>query len=212
MKQLNTRQFDQATTRRALARIIIKDEHAFRMVELLGFREFCATRMRRFKIPSKQTMARDCFEMFVTVRMSVKKLFQLECRRVCPSTDTWTSNQTINYMCITAHFIDLDWTVQKIILNFCPISNHRGEIIGKAIEKCLNDWGIEKVMTITVDNASSNDTAIAFLKKRLINWPDGCVLIGEFLQMRYFAHCFNVVCSRGFEIGNYFTLSCSGGC
>ncbi|KAF7831479.1 zinc finger BED domain-containing protein RICESLEEPER 2-like [Senna tora] len=40
----------------------------------------------------------------------------------------------------------------------------------KAIEKCLLGWGIEKVFSITVDNASSNDTAVAYLKKRLKNW------------------------------------------
>ncbi|KAF7844465.1 zinc finger BED domain-containing protein RICESLEEPER 2-like [Senna tora] len=45
-----------------------------------------------------------------------------------------------------------------------------GDTIGKAIEKCLLGWGIEKVFSITVDNASSNDTAVAYLKKRLKNW------------------------------------------
>ncbi|WOL10773.1 zinc finger BED domain-containing protein RICESLEEPER 2-like [Canna indica] len=93
-------------------------------------------------------------------------------------------------------------TVQKKILNFYPISSHRGENIGKTIEKCLNDWGIDKVMTITVDNASSNDTAIAFLKKKIKNWPDGCVMDGEFLHMRCSAHCINLIVQDGLKLSS----------
>ena len=62
-------------------------------------------------------------------------------------------------MCLTAHFIDNDWKLHKRIINFCHISSHRSEAIRKAIEKCLRDWGIDKVFTITVD-------AISYLKKK----------------------------------------------
>ena len=33
-------------------------------------------------------------------------------------TDTWTSIQNLNYMVVTAHFIDIYWTYQEKILNF----------------------------------------------------------------------------------------------
>ena len=56
---------------------------------------------------------------------------------VCVTTDTWTSIQNLNYMAVTAHFIDGDWTYQKKILNFCPIANHKGDTIGRAVESCL---------------------------------------------------------------------------
>ncbi|KAG8489788.1 hypothetical protein CXB51_017955 [Gossypium anomalum] len=35
--------------------------------------------------------------------------------------------------------------------------SHKGESIGIVIEKCLLNWGIDKLFTVTVDNASSND-------------------------------------------------------
>ncbi|KAG8473160.1 hypothetical protein CXB51_035123 [Gossypium anomalum] len=44
--------------------------------------------------------------------------------------------------------------------------NHKGESIGMVIEKCLMNWGIDKLFTITVDNASSNDVAIGYLRKK----------------------------------------------
>ena len=39
-----------------------------------------------------------------------------------------------------------------------------GETIGKFIENCLLDWGIDKLLTVTVDNASSNSVIISYLK------------------------------------------------
>ncbi|KAF7822063.1 zinc finger BED domain-containing protein RICESLEEPER 2-like [Senna tora] len=68
----------------------------------------------------------------------------------------------------------------------------RVEIIGKAIEKCLLGWGIENVFSITVDNASSNDTTVTYLKKRMRNW-NGLVCDGDFLHVRCCAHILNLV-------------------
>ncbi|XP_054801510.1 zinc finger BED domain-containing protein DAYSLEEPER-like [Prosopis cineraria] len=51
--------------------------------------------------------------------------------------------------------------------------NHKGDTIGNEIEGCLFYWGIEKVFAITVDNTSSNDSAIVFLKKRLKDLGEG---------------------------------------
>lgn len=66
--------------------------------------------------------------------------------------------QNLNYLCLTAHFIDNEWKLHKRILNFCLIKNHKGETIDRRIEL---SWGISKIFTLTVDNASSNDTAIS---------------------------------------------------
>ncbi|KAM3001275.1 hypothetical protein FF2_037587 [Malus domestica] len=47
------------------------------------------------------------------------------------------------------------------------ITSHKGDDIGRCLKGCLNDWGIDKVFSITIDNASANDTAIAYIKRRL---------------------------------------------
>ena len=65
-------------------------------------------------------------------------------------------------MCIIAHYIDSDWKLNKKIISFVPITSHRGEYIAKGLENCLLDWGLKNIFTVTVDNASSNDTAIGF--------------------------------------------------
>ena len=74
--------------------------------------------------------------------------------------------QNLNYFCLIAHYIDEDWNYHKRILNFCLIPNHKGDTIGRMIKDCLLKRGISKIFTIIVDNASSNDTALEYLKDK----------------------------------------------
>ncbi|KAL0334041.1 UNVERIFIED_CONTAM: putative AC transposase [Sesamum angustifolium] len=97
---------------------------------------------------------------------------------------------------LTTHFIDDDWKLQKRILNFCPISGHKSEEVGLGVEKCLLDWGIDKVFTVTVDNASSNDGAILYLQKKFDNWGTN-ILGGKYVHMRCIAHIVNLIVQDG---------------
>ena len=81
-------------------------------------------------------------------------------QQVCLTIDTWTSIQILNYMCLIAHFIDSDWKIHKKILRFCLVENPKGETLGKI------DWGIDNILTITVDNAASNSVLISFIQKK----------------------------------------------
>jgi len=48
----------------------------------------------------------------------------------------------------------------KKILNFCQVSNCIDETIGQVIENYLLEWEIDKLLTVTIDNASSNNVTI----------------------------------------------------
>lgn len=117
-------------------------------------------------------------------------------QRVTLTTDTWTSVQNINYMVLTAHFIDDDWVLHKRILNFCVIPNHKGKTIGQLVETCLIGWGIEKVFCIVVDNASPNQVALEYMREKIGNWNE-LVLNGEFLHLRCCYHILNLVVKDG---------------
>ncbi|XP_072054915.1 zinc finger BED domain-containing protein RICESLEEPER 2-like [Arachis hypogaea] len=98
--------------------------------------------------------------------------------------------------CLQPKFPIFGRLLQKRILNFCAIKNHKGETIGRKIERCLLSWGISRVFSITVDNASSNDVALSYLKNRMEDW-NSHPLRGEFLHVRCCAHILNLVVNDG---------------
>lgn len=136
--------------------------------------------------------------MFLEERKKLVDFFKGLSSRICLTTDTWTSGKILSYMCLTAHFIDENWKLHKRILNFCPIAGHSGELIGRTIEKCLKEWGIKKISSVTVDNASSNDLAIQYLKRRM-NHSQTSVLNGDYLHIRCVAHILNLVVKDGLK-------------
>ncbi|KAL0533704.1 hypothetical protein IC582_027745 [Cucumis melo] len=189
--------------RDALVEMIIVDELPFKFVEGKGFKKFvdkltCGNHTR-FVVPSRFTVARDVLKLYVNEKNRLRDMFVKNKYRVSLTIDCWTSGQNINYMVLTAHFIDSDWKLHKRILSFSPIDNHKGDTIGKTIEKNLKDWGIERVMTLTVDNASSNDTAVAYLLKR---FNKGLLFGGEFLHVRCCAHILNLIVTDAFKEHN----------
>jgi len=78
-------------------------------------------------------------------------------------------------MVVTAHFIDSEWKLHQKIIAFVPVTSHKGEYLAKALETCLLEWGLRNVFSVTVDNASSNDTAMGFLKKKKVSWGTSTV-------------------------------------
>ncbi|KAL4309888.1 hypothetical protein GQ457_01G012950 [Hibiscus cannabinus] len=190
--------FDQEKIREALARMVIVDELPFSFVEREGFRMFCKVAIPDFNPPSRATITRDCYALFIEKRKTLKDFFKNLSSRVCLTTDTWTSAQNLSYMCLTAHFIEDTWKLHKMIINFCPIAGHSGELIGRTIEKCLLEWGLKRILTITVDNASSNDLAIKYLKQ-IVNLWDVSVLDAQFLYMRCVSHILNLVVKDGLK-------------
>ena len=150
----------------------------FKFVECEGFRNFCSVTQSNFKKVSHNIVARECVALYSNKKTKLKNLFKKSNQRLCLTTDTWTSLQNVSYMCLTAHFIDNDWKLHKRIINFCVISSHKGEAIGKALEACLIEWGVERLCTVTVDNASANEVAIAYLERKFSKKSDTFILGG----------------------------------
>ncbi|KAI5434721.1 hypothetical protein KIW84_021515 [Lathyrus oleraceus] len=149
----------------------------------------------------------DLTKMFVAMELpfqkdvekaKMKTILSQNCRRVCITTDTWTSTQDSNYTCLTGHYIDNNWKLQKNILNFTQVIDYTGEIMAKTIKRCLNGWELNRVLSVTVDNASSNDVGIQHLKRWLHSQND-IVLNGEYLYTRCSAHILNLIVKDGMK-------------
>ncbi|GMI96937.1 DAYSLEEPER [Hibiscus trionum] len=96
-----------------------------------------------------------------------------------------------------------EWKLQKRIINFSPIFAHRGENIGQALEKCIRDWGIERIFTTTVDNAFANTVGVEYLRKKL-NRRNVCVANGKYMLTRCVAHVINLIVQEGVKHDSVF--------
>ncbi|KAL0325096.1 UNVERIFIED_CONTAM: hypothetical protein Sradi_5078900 [Sesamum radiatum] len=86
----------------------------------------------------------------------------------------------------------------KRVLNFVHIPPpRRGLQIANAIWRCLEDWGIEsKIHTISVDNASANDSTIENLKIYVRN-KRRLLCEGRLFHVRCCVHILNLIAQDG---------------
>ncbi|KAK2388808.1 zinc finger BED domain-containing protein RICESLEEPER [Trifolium repens] len=109
-----------------------------------------------------------------------------------------SSHQVVEYMVITGHFIDVGWNLNKRVLSFVKVpAPRRGIDVADAIYKCLKTWVIEnKVFSVSVDNASYNDSCLRSLKDNL---SLTCKLIhgGSLFHVRCCAHILNLLVQDG---------------
>ncbi|KAL0423770.1 UNVERIFIED_CONTAM: Zinc finger BED domain-containing protein RICESLEEPER 2 [Sesamum radiatum] len=104
----------------------------------------------------------------------------------------------MEYMVITGHWIDQNWQLQKRVLNFVHIPPpRRGLEIADAIWRCLDDWDMQsKIHTVSVDNASSNDSAIFHLKT-YAQRKKKLLCEGKLFHVRCCAHILNLIAQDG---------------
>jgi hypothetical protein len=60
------------------------------------------------------------------------------------------------------------------------------------------EWGIHSIFIITVNNASSNDSALDCLKMRT-GYKDGAILEDQFMHMRCCPHILNFIMFDGLK-------------
>ncbi|KAI7758017.1 hypothetical protein M8C21_005429 [Ambrosia artemisiifolia] len=181
--------------RKALVKMIILDQFPFLTVQSVEFKALTESLCPDFSIPSQLTVAKDCCEYFLEKKKKLRKLFTENKQRVCLAVSMWTSEEGLDYMCLSAQFIDDDWVLHNKIINFKPVPSDEGDEIGMTIIKCLEVWGIENVLTITMDNSSASDVAVSYLKRRLPNLFSG----GKYLHVRCMTHFINLVVKEGFR-------------
>ncbi|KAL6532650.1 hypothetical protein OROHE_014072 [Orobanche hederae] len=196
---LTSWRFDPKASRLALCEMIILDELPFRFVEKEGFKKFVAHVCPAFMIPSRQIIREDCVKLFLEKSISLKSLFKMKgMSKVSITTDCWTAINNTNFICVTAHFIGNDWVLQKKIIAFRKIVSHKGVDIGEAVVQVLKEWGLEKILCCTVDNASANDGAVRYISDFLDSRKTN-ILGGKYLHLRCVAHIANLIVMEGLE-------------
>jgi len=85
---------------------------------------------------------------------------------VCLTSDIWSGNANEDYLSVVAHYINSDWQLEKRVLGLRLIDcSHNGQNIADLVASVLVDYGLTgKVFAVTLDNASSNVSAMQKLR------------------------------------------------
>jgi hypothetical protein len=107
--------------------------------------------------------------------------------------DLWTSPNNKAFVSATGHYIDDEWVLHEVVIDFGLISGrHDGENIADGFFSVLKQYDLTtKFHAITLDNASNNETFTKELAKKLkeeeeITWD------WESLRFRCFNHILNL--------------------
>ena len=114
--EIRTFKFDQDTTQRELANMVILHEYPL-SIEHLGFHRFMGMAQPLFKIPSRNTLKSDILQIYDYERVKLNGLLEKNKGRIALTINMWTShNQRKGFIAITTHFVDNSWTLQSRII------------------------------------------------------------------------------------------------
>jgi glyceraldehyde-3-phosphate dehydrogenase/erythrose-4-phosphate dehydrogenase len=95
---------------------MIVHEYPFNMVEHEVFVEWVKSMRPHFPLKSRVTVRKDIMDY--SEKDKLYAYFKTIRSRFSATMDMWTSNQNKGYMCVTLHWIDDEWKIQKRIINF----------------------------------------------------------------------------------------------
>ncbi|CAJ0910650.1 5676_t:CDS:2, partial [Entrophospora sp. SA101] len=104
----------------------------------------------------------------------------------------WTSANTIPFLGITSHWINIDWQLQETLIDFVKLSGpHSGDNLREAFVASCRDLGIfAKLLAVTTDNAMNNNTFVSSLAD--ICYNEGINFDIDNNHVRCLAHFMNI--------------------
>ncbi|TYG36713.1 hypothetical protein ES288_D13G085200v1 [Gossypium darwinii] len=196
--------FDADECRQAISTFLVCGKHLFRTIEEPGFRYMMRIASPNFKNISRHTVARDVLMHYAKERDHVKEELARALGLICLTSDNWNSEHINDeYICITAHWVEKGWKLQKRIIRFRALfPPYDGLNIADELVLCLSQWGIDKkIFSITLDNASYNDVMVSCLKN-CFRANRAILCDGAFFQVRCCAHILNLIVKAGLELAD----------
>ncbi|KAJ6639606.1 putative AC transposase, partial [Pseudolycoriella hygida] len=117
-------------------------------------------------IYSDKTIKKDELTEYLTKFDELKEEIAKVPGKISITMDSWTSKNWIPFLAIRGHWIDDDWNYKSKLLDFAYIEgNHSGEKHSQIFIKCVKRLKLpfSKILAITLDNASNNDTLFKWL-------------------------------------------------
>nr|GEY57293.1 zinc finger BED domain-containing protein DAYSLEEPER [Tanacetum cinerariifolium] len=127
------------------------------------------TMQQRYNHVSRITLKRDAMKLCVAAKQAIINGFLNLNTNVNRTTDVWSALHGLpsSYICVIAHWIEPGiWQMMKRVIAFKDFSvSHTGSALARVLRKTFINFNLEdKIMSITLDNASNNTSEIGKLK------------------------------------------------
>ncbi|PON78816.1 Ribonuclease H-like domain containing protein [Parasponia andersonii] len=177
--------FDIEKFRNMVTQAIVMHDLPFNFVEYKGIRSIFSYLYPAIQLVSRNTAKADTLKLYKKERALVKSMIEVAPGRVSFTSDLWTSLTSDGYLCLTCHYIDKNWCLQKKVLSFTFMPPpHSGLVFSEKLYSLLCEWGLEsKDFSITLDNAASNDISVEMFQHQL-NLKGLIVCNGDHFHMR----------------------------
>ncbi|KAF5780727.1 putative transcription factor/ chromatin remodeling BED-type(Zn) family [Helianthus annuus] len=165
---LGSVKFDQERSRVDLARMIMLHDYPPSMVEHVGFKIFVKNLQPMFEVLTTGAIESDCLTIYAKERQKVFDVVRNLHGRISLAVGFWSSPENVDYLSLTANYIDDSWKLQRKILNFLTLDSSQTEdAISELLIKCLMDWDVDqKLFSLTLDDCFRYDN----LAYRIKNW------------------------------------------
>ncbi|XP_063239945.1 zinc finger BED domain-containing protein 4-like [Bacillus rossius redtenbacheri] len=147
-----------------IAQMICLDQQPFSIVENVGFRQLVQALEPRYTIPTRKTFSNKLIpEMYSNLKENVKKELE-DAKYIGITTDLWTSTSQDDYLSITVHFIDNDFSFKHYCIEVKPFLevSHTASNLCSFLVETITLWGLQdKVVAVVTDNGRNVVAALS---------------------------------------------------
>lgn len=185
--------------RKMLVEWIVERRHAFTEIESPKLRAILEY-LDPISIKAFHTaniLRADCLHYLQSAKSTVIKTLSLAQSRIHLSFDLWTSPNYKAMLAVTAHWTDMNYKAQAVLLAIREIKgSHTGDNISATVHKIAQEFDFaDRIGYFIGDNATNNDTAIEHLDRR-IRESDGFGMEFAECRLRCFGHIMNLVVKK----------------
>lgn len=146
-----------------LCKWIVSNSKPFSTVEDETFIEKEKLLNHSIRVPSRNTVRRRIMSMFEEKKIAVLELLKTQMKgKISLTADAWSSQIYRGYMAVTGHFIDNNWKMRSLTLEFNRFPTpHNAEATCSFLSKVIESFHLQqKVQSITTDNAKDVSSGV----------------------------------------------------
>ena len=106
---------------KSLVEWIIINQHPFTIVEEPKFIDYIHILNPDVVLISADTIKRRILDLYTANIVKMQESFQDILGKISFTLDVWTSPSTKSFLAITAHYIDKDWKLKNVLVDFIQI-------------------------------------------------------------------------------------------